>query len=127
MAKSSLYDKTDKKLQKISGTIGAVIVIAGAVTGCVSWLNNQLKVAISTQVSALQAEIQEADKSQNQAITRLELTNLIQNDPTNTAAIEKMARYYFHDLDGDLYMTQKFSEWCRKYDGDATIIIGDHK
>ena len=27
MAKKSLYEKTDKKLQKLSGTIGAIIAI----------------------------------------------------------------------------------------------------
>ena len=124
VAKKSLYDKTDGKLQRIAGTIGAVLAIMGALSGAYSWASAQLTNVISAQISDFRQEVTTANTRQDQAITRLELTNLMQTDPTNVVAIEKMARYYFGKLDGDLYMTQKYSDWCKKYGGDATIVIG---
>lgn len=124
MAKKSLYDKADRKLQRISGTIGAVIAIIGAVSGLFGWMQSQFTAAISSQIDDFRQEVKTSDATQNQAITRLELTNLIKNDPTNVVAIEKMGRYYFRELDGDQYMTAMFSNWAKEYGGDASIVIG---
>lgn len=127
MAKTSLgkkYDKADKKLQRIASTIGAIIAISGAVTGLLSWVNNQFTTAVSAQISGFQEEVRTADKTDKQAITRIELLVLMNHDPENVVAIERMAKYYFQNLDGDLYMTQKYSEWARQYGGDTTIVIG---
>ena len=120
-----MYEKTDKKLQRISGTIGAIIAIIGAVSGVFGWVQSQFTNAISTQIDDFRQEVKSSDASQNQAITRLELTNLIKNDPTNVVAIEKMGRYYFGELDGDQYMTAMFSDWCNKYGGDPSIVVGE--
>lgn len=128
VAKASLlskYDKADGKLQRISKTIGAFMAILAAGTAICTWVSNQFQQAVSTQIDELTSEIKESDKKQNQAITRLELMNLIQNDPTNRAAIEKMARYYFIALDGDLYITERYSQWAEEYSGDISIIIGE--
>lgn len=122
--KKNLYDKANKKLQRVSKTIGAIIAIITATTGVCTWISNQFQSVVSAQISELTTEIQESDRQQNQAITRLELMSLIRNDPTNKAAIEKIARYYFVTLDGDLYATQKYSEWAGQYGGDISIIIG---
>lgn len=124
MAKSSLYDKADNKLRKISGTIGAVLVIIGAITGCVSWLNTQLKDAISTQVNALQKEMQEADERTEIQITRLELMTLIDIQPENVAEIEKVAKHYFRDLEANWYLSGVYSSWAKEYGGDVNIAIG---
>lgn len=127
MAKTSLgkkYDKADKKLQRIASTIGAIIAISGAVTGLLSWVNNQFTTAVSAQISGFQEEVRAADKADKQATTRIELMVLMNHDPENVVAIERMAKYYFQDLDGDLYMTQQYSEWARQYGGDTTIVIG---
>lgn len=123
--KKSLYDKTDKKLQRISRTIGAIVIILSAATGLCTWVSSQFQSVVSDQISDLTAEIKESDEKQNKAITRLELMNLIQTDPTNKAAIEKMARYYFIILDGDLYVTEKYSQWAEEYGGDISIIVGE--
>lgn len=128
MAKSGLYkkyDQADKKLQRISGTIGATIAIVGAASGLFGWVQSQFTTAISSQINDFRQEVKTSDASQNQAITRLELMNLIKNDPTNVVAIEKMGRYYFGELDGDQYMTAVFSDWCKEYGGDASIVIGE--
>ena len=123
-AKRSLYDRFDKKAQRIAGTISAILIIGGAVFGAGAWINDQVTNAISAQISDLKSTMQDSDKQQNQQITRLELMNLMQNDPDNKAAIEKMARYYFVDLNGDQYMTGKYSEWVSAHGGDISFVIG---
>lgn len=124
VAKKSLYSNANKKLQDVSKTTGAIIAIVTAATGVCTWVSSQFQNVVSAQILELTSDIKASDRQQNQAITRLELMNLIQNDPTNKAAIEKMARYYFIELDGDLYMTERYSKWCDEYDGDISIIIG---
>lgn len=124
MAKRSLYDRFDKRAQRIAGTISAVLVIGGAIFGLGAWLNDQVTNAISVQINDLKSSMQESDKQQNQAITRLELMNLMQTDADNVVAIEKMAKYYFQELDGDLYMTQKVSDWCAAQHRDCSVLIG---
>lgn len=123
-AKRKLFDRVSERTSKVASLISAALVILGALTGIVSWATSQFTNAISSQINEFREEVRDSDKTQDQAITRLELTNLIQTDPTNITAIEKMARYYFRVLDGDLYMTQKFSNWAREYGGDISIVIG---
>ena len=122
-----MYDKTDKKLQRVSGTIGAIVAIIGAASGMFGWIQSQFTAAISSQIDDFRQEVKASDAAQNQAITRLELTNLIKNDPTNVVAIEKMGKYYFGELDGDQYMTAMFSNWAKEYGGDASIVIAGGK
>lgn len=124
MAKSSWYDKTDKKLQRIAGTIGALLVIGGAITGATGWITSQVTNAMSSQIGDFRQEVKESDRRQDQAITRLELMNLIQNDPTNIAGVEKLAKYYFQELNGNQYMTGVYSRWCAQYGGDPSIAVG---
>lgn len=125
MAKQeSLYKKTDKKLQRLSKTIGAALVIIGAAGGFCAWVSDQFQEVVSKQISSFQEETRAANARQEQSITRVELLTLMTQDPENKAAIEKMARYYFKTLDGDLWMTSKYSSWAKKYGGDITVIIG---
>lgn len=124
MGKKSLYDRTDKKLQRIASTVGAIVAIIGAVTGVCSWVSNQFTQAISAQISDFRSEVKSSNEKQDQQITRLELMNLIQNDPTNITGIEKLAKYYFQDLNGNQYMTGVYSRWCQEYGGDPSVVIG---
>ena len=124
MQKRSFYDLFDKKAQRIAGTISAILVIGGALIGAGNWLNTQITSAISSQIQEFRQEVKASDNRQDQAITRLELMNLIQNDPTNVAGIEKLARYYFGELQGNQYMTGMYSNWCREYGGDPSIAVG---
>lgn len=118
------YIKADKKIQRISKTIGALVVIIGAVASVSTWISNQFQNAVATQIADLRSEIQSLDKRTDQQITRLELANLIHNQPNNKAEIEKVARYYFVKLDGDWYMTGLYSTWAKDYNGDVSFIIG---
>lgn len=127
VAKTSLgkkYDKADKKLQRIASTIGAIVAISGAIAGICSWVNTQFTNAISSQISGFQDEVRAADKADKQAATRIELMVLMNHDPTNIVAIERMAKYYFQELDGDQYMTKMYSDWAREYGGDTSIVVG---
>lgn len=124
VGKTSLSDKANKKLQKWAGIIGAIITILGALTGVCSWVSNQFANAVSSQISDFRDEVKASNTKQDQQITRLELMSLIKNDPTNIAGIEKLARYYFQELNGNQYMTGVYSRWCQEYGGDPSVIIG---
>ena len=120
-----MYDKADKKLQRAAGTIGAIVAILGATAGLCSWISHQFGSAVSAQISSFQQEVRDNDKANKQAATRTELMILIEHDSDNIVAIERMAKYYFQELDGDLYMTQKVSDWCNTYGQDCSSLIGD--
>lgn len=122
--KESLYDKVDKRARRWAATIGAIIAIIGALTGALSWLQSQFANAVTAQISDFQQETREANRQHEGTITRVELIALMEHDPTNIAAIEKTAKYYFRDLEGDSYMLQKYSNWAKTYGGDITIIVG---
>ena len=124
MPKKSFYDKADGKLQRWAGTIGAIVVIGGALTGVASWVGGQFQSVVSAQISGFQEEVRASDKADKQAATRIELMVLMNHDPTNIVAIERMAKYYFQELDGDQYMTKMYSDWCKEYGGDTSIVIG---
>lgn len=122
--RKTFYDKADKKLQRISATIGAIIAIVGALTGALSWLQSQFANAVTAQISGFQQEVRDADTRHEQAVTRVELMMLMEHDPENVVAIEQMAKHYFDELKGDKYMTGKYSAWARQYGGDMAIVIG---
>ena len=124
MSKGSFYDKADKNIQRWARTIGAIITIVGAILGLCTWISSQFQGVISSQINQLRTEIQDADKQTNIQITRLELLTLINTQPENVAEIEKVAKHYFQELGADWYMTKIFSDWCKEYGGDPTIIIG---
>lgn len=127
MAKTALYkkyDQADRRLKRISATIGAFVAITGALTGALSWVQTQFTNAVSAQISGFRDETREANRQHEETVTRVELIELMEHDPDNIAAIEKTAKYYFKDLGGNSYMLQKYSDWAKAYGGDITLIIG---
>lgn len=125
MAKESSYEKAENRLLKWGKIVSAIAIIVGSLTALCSWVSNQFAIAVSEQISIFQEEMENATKRHEQSVTRVELLALMEHDPDNLAAIEKIARYYFKDLNGDLYMTQKYSDWASKHGGDITIVVGD--
>ena len=123
MAKVSLYDKADKKLQRISKTVGAVVVLVAAATGACTWVSNQFQAVVSAQISEIGTEIRESDREQTLVLTRLELLSLMENDPENTVAIAKLAHYYFHDLGGDSWMSERYSKFAEEHGLDASFVV----
>lgn len=124
--KEKTLDKISGNMSKIAGIISALLVIVSATTGAMSWVSEQLSADISSKFASLESEIKTANAKTETQITRLELLNLIHNQPENTAEIEKIAKYYFQDLGGDWYMTGIYSKWCSQYDGDPRIAAGVH-
>lgn len=121
--KASLYDKTDKKLQRISGTIGAVIAIIGALSGAFGWIQSQFTNAISSQINDFRQEVKTSNDSQDLAIMRLELMNLIQNNPDNIVEIEMVGKKYFNPpYNGDSYMSVIYSQWANERGLDTSFI-----
>ena len=57
------YIKADKKIQRISKTIGALVVIIGAVASVSTWVSSQFQNAVATQIADLRSEIQFLDKN----------------------------------------------------------------
>ena len=123
---ATLYDKTDKKLKKISGTIGSILVIVGALTGVFSWISGQVTGAISSQIDDFRQEVKASNESQDLAIMRLELMNLIQNDPENIVEIEMLGKKYF-SAGGNSYVSRYFSAWAKEYGGDPSIVVSGGK
>lgn len=126
MPKRSLYDKADKKLQRIAGTIGAAAAVVGALTGVYSWVQGQFTSAISSQIDEFRQEVKASNDSQDLAIMRLELMNLIRNDPNNVVEIEILGRKYF-GAGGNSYMSRVFSDWAKAYGGDTSIVVSGGK
>lgn len=122
--KTSMYDKAGKRLQKLAATVGAIVAIISGAAAICSWISNQFQSAVSSQISGFQEEVRAADKVDKQSATRIELMVLMNHDPTNIVAIERMAKYYFQELDGDQYMTKMYSDWAKEYGGDTSIVIG---
>lgn len=125
MAKKSLYDKADSKVQKWAKTISAIAVIIGAIAGVCSWVSHQFAEAVSAQISEFQQETRESDSEMQQSITRLELLGLMEHDSENTVAIEKLARYYFTVLKGDKWMSERYSRYAKEHELDESFVVGD--
>lgn len=122
--KGKILDKISDKAGKIAGIVTAIVAVIGAAVGAFSWVSSQFTNAVSSQISGFQQEVRDADKADKQATTRIELMVLMEHDSDNIVAIERMAKYYFQELDGDLYMTQKVSDWCKSHGIDCSVIIG---
>ena len=121
--KENQFGKISENLKKISAVISAIGVIIGAFVGVGGWIVNQVNAVSNEQIQALEARLDEAHKESQLGITRLELQGLINDTPENRAEIEKLARYYFLELDGDTYMTSMYSKWATEYGGNIEIVL----
>lgn len=125
--KEKVTAKLSNKVIRVSQVISATIAIIGAVTALFAWLDQRFVDKVSDQINGLHDEMIQADEKTDRQITRLELMNLIQNQPTNKVEVEKVARHYFVDLGGDWYASSFYSEWAAKYEGDITFITESDK
>ena len=121
--KENQFGKISENLKKISAVISAIGVIVGAFVGVGGWIVNQVNAESNEQIQALEARLDEAHKESQLGITRLELQGLINDTPENRTEIEKLARYYFLELDGDTYMTSMYSKWATEYGGNIEFVL----
>lgn len=121
--KKSLYDKADKKIQRASGTIGAIVAIIGAVSGAFGWIQSQFTNAITSQINEFRQEVKASNDAQDLAIMRIELMNLLENNPDNTVEIEMLGKKYFNPpYNGDSYMSVIYSQWANARGLDTSFI-----
>lgn len=112
-----------QKVKDASALISAIIVIGGALIGGGKWLLSEINASTNARVDALEAKIDDNYTKDELATTRLELMILMEHDPDNTIEIEKLARHYFSDLDGNSYLTSVFSKWCREHGANCEIVL----
>lgn len=128
------WDSLDKNVQKWATRLGAIATIVGVLTAGGGWLIHQVDNAVAsrieTQTTEIQQEVQKLsekvdaqDKQTDLQLTRLELMNLIELDPTNVIEIEKVAKHYFIDLQGDWYLTSVYSKWAKQYGGNMDFVV----
>lgn len=60
-------------------------------------------------------DIKKAQDDTNVRVTRIEITNLIRNDPTNIDAILQVAETYFIEQDGNAYVHSMFEKWAEEH------------
>lgn len=121
--KKSLYDKADKKIQRASGTVGAIVAIIGAVSGAFGWIQSQFTNAITSQINEFRQEVKASNDAQDLAIMRIELMNLLENNPDNTVEIEMLGKKYFNPpYNGDSYMSVIYSQWANARGLDTSFI-----
>ena len=126
------WDNTDRWVKRVLSAITTLGVIGGLFVGILGFFTNQLDSylddkldGISVQIADLRSDSEQGDKALERSSIRVELMLLMQTDPTNTVAIEKMARYYFQSLNGDTYMSSLYSDWARYYGGDIALVVRD--
>lgn len=57
------------------------------------------------------AALRENDKRTDEALTRVQLLQMIDMRPTDVVGISKIAERYFGELKGDWYATHVFADW----------------
>lgn len=119
----TLFDKLSSKFSKIAGLITSATVIVGALMGGCAWASTQFTNAVAGQVQEFRDEVKAANDRQEQAITRVELLMLMEHDPENVVAIEKMARYYFRELGGNSWMSERYSKFAKEHGLDTSFLV----
>lgn len=51
----------------------------------------------------------------NMRVTRMELMNLMRDDPDNIDSVLQVAEYYFIELDGNAYAHAMFEKWAKEH------------
>lgn len=116
--------KLNLTVKEIAGFLTALGVVVSSIVVCYNFIAGRIESTIDKKVGAVSAELVAHHRTQDQQITRLELSDLIRNQPRNKAAIEKLARYYFVELGGDMWMTDFYSQWAEAYGGDISFVLG---
>ena len=112
-----------QKVKDLAALVSAIIVIGGALVAGGKWLLAEINASTNARVDALEEKIDDNYAKDELATTRLELMVLMEQDPENVIEIEKLARHYFNDLNGNSYLTSVFSRWCREHSANCEIVI----
>ena len=103
-------------VKKISAFISALIVIFTACGSLLNWFETKMTEHLDARISSVENIVSDI----RQDTVRLQLDNLINNDPSNIESILTVAKVYFIDMKGDWYMTEKFKKWGKEHDVDLS-------
>lgn len=126
MAKQKLSTKFEhlrKHLDAVAAVVVAIGTLGGALVAIGNWIISEVSAQSNRRIDQLQSEVNDHQKAQQLATTRVELMLLMEHDPANKAEIERLARYYFVDLGGNAWMSSRYSRWCAEYGGDISVVV----
>lgn len=113
------FESLSDSAQRLAAVVSAVLVVTGVIHGSFVFMVNQLDAHLDEQTIEIKKEIEDVKLS----TTRNELLIMIKTEPKNVLGIERLAKHYFVDLKGDLYMTGMYSEWAHQYGGDVSFVV----
>ena len=111
--KESRLKRIPDHIQTIAGVITAIGIICGAFGAIGQWIVHEVSASTNSRIDALEKKLENETNENKLAIMRVELSNLIQNDPDNILETEKYAREYFQN-GGNRYLTGMISAWCEE-------------
>lgn len=117
------FERLRKHLDAIATVTVAVGTLGGALVAAGNWIIAEVSAQSNQRIDQLQDEINDHQKAQQLATTRVELMLLMEHDPTNKVEIERLARHYFLDLGGNAWMSSRYSRWCAEHGGDASVVV----
>ena len=112
-----------QKVKDTAALLSAIIAIGAALVAGGKWLVTEINSSTNARVDTLEEKIDDNYTKDELATTRLELMVLMEHDPDNVIEIEKLAKHYFSDLNGNSYLTSVFSRWCREHGANCEIVI----
>lgn len=110
-------------VQKLAALISAAGTICALFGGIGQWIVHEVTASTNSRIDTLETKMDDNQKNNELAVTRLELMNLLQTDPDNVIEIEKLGRHYFRDLKGNAYMSGLISRWCTEHSVDCGEIM----
>lgn len=117
--KEKMSEKIIKKTKSLADIITAVGIIGAALLGVGSWIVTNINKDVNDKLDTI---IEKVDVAEENA-TRSQLLTLMSDYPDNESEILKVAQYYFHDLNGDWYMTSLFTKWADERGIDVSDIV----
>lgn len=110
----------------VSIIVGAIFLMGCIIDKAIYRVNQNLDKrldSIKEDIAKNEEAAQARSRAHDLSLCRLELSDLMNNDPDNAVAIRKKARHYFCDLQGNDWMGDRYSNWANKYDnGDLSIL-----
>ena len=109
-------------VKKVSAFISALVVIITSIGSALTWFESKMTEHLDARLVTVEATVNDI----RQDTVRLQLDNLINNDPDNIESVLTVARTYFIDMKGDWYMTEKFKKWGREHSVDLSDFTFTH-
>lgn len=118
--------EANKTTAIVAIVVGIMFLVGWGVDKAICKVNKNLEERLSvirSDMAKNETAAQERSRKHDRALCRLELSDLINNDPENIIAIEKKARYYFCELNGNDGMGERYSAWARDYNNGNIDVL----